>query len=50
MMKKFLILLMLSLVSLVGMAQFTITKDTALVDTTRGKGFFYKPKKKQGCR
>ena len=38
---------MLSLVSLVGVAQFPITKDTALVDTTRGKGIFYKPKKKQ---
>ena len=46
-MKKILILFMLSLVSLVSVAQFTISKDTALVDTTRGKGFFYKPKKKQ---
>jgi hypothetical protein len=46
-MKKFLILFMLTLVSLVGVAQFTLTKDTAFVDTTRGKGFFYKPKKKQ---
>jgi len=46
-MKKFLILFMLTLVSLVGAAQFTLTKDTAFVDTTRGKGFFYKPKKKQ---
>ena len=38
---------MLTLVSLAGMSQITLTKDTALVDTTRGKGFFYKPKKKQ---
>ena len=38
---------MLTLVSLAGMSQITLTKDTAFVDTTRGKGFFYKPKKKQ---
>ena len=46
-MKKLFILFMLTLVSLAGMSQITLTKDTALVDTTRGKGFFYKPKKKQ---
>jgi hypothetical protein len=46
-MKKILILFMLTLVSLAGISQITLTKDTALVDTTRGKGFFYKPKKKQ---
>jgi hypothetical protein len=46
-MKKILILFMLTLVSLAGMSQITLTKDTAFVDTTRGKGFFYKPKKKQ---
>lgn len=46
-MKKFLILFLLTFVSLVGISQITLTKDTAFVDTTRGKGFFYKPKKKQ---
>ena len=46
-MKKFLILFLLSVVSFVGISQITLTKDTAFVDTTRGKGFFYKPKKKQ---
>jgi hypothetical protein len=47
-MKKILILTILFLSSLATFSQVKfLTKDTAFVDTTRGKGIFYKPKKKQ---
>lgn len=46
-MKKFLMLLTLTLISFIGSSQITLSKDTAFADTTRGKGIFYKPKRKQ---
>jgi hypothetical protein len=45
-MKKILLLTLFVLTSVISFSQFKVTKDTTGVDTTRGKGLFYKPKKK----